>query len=119
VTTHPDETVPYYRSHRPRHLPWNTAGPPQPAVLLVGYEYAGVPPPGGGEDTASISFVVRSPANAALALRYRRLADGVTSYLLAGRGTTFYHNMGATVGAAIDLAAGLSRRYDLTPVEAW
>lgn len=118
VTTHPDGAVPYYRSHRPRHLPWNTSVQPKATGVLVGYEYPGTPPAGHGEDTTSISFVVRSPASTALAEQYRRLAHDVGGCVLAGRGTTFYDNMGATVGAALDLAARLIRRYELTPMEA-
>lgn len=118
VMVHPDPAVPYYRSHRPRHLPWNTTARRTAAGGLVGYEYPGGPPADRAEDIMSISFVVRSPANAALAAQYRRLAQNVPGYVLAGRGTTFYDNMGTTVSTALDLAARLICRHGLTPVEA-
>jgi UDP-galactopyranose mutase len=101
VVTHPDRSVPYYRTHVPALLPWNSM--PTTGPVLVGYEHAGT-----GEH--STSFVVRSAANAALAERYRQLARECPRHLFAGRGTTYYDDMGTTIGAALTAARTASTR---------
>ncbi|GAV38289.1 UDP-galactopyranose mutase [Streptomyces acidiscabies] len=96
VVTYPDGTRPYYRSHAPGLLPWNT-GQDEGDRVLVGFESAG---PGDHQ----VDFVVRSPSNYELASKYRQLATAKPGVILAGRGTTFYDDMGTTIGRALDLA---------------
>ncbi|WP_405878565.1 NAD(P)-binding protein [Streptomyces sp. NBC_01136] len=95
VVTYPDGTSPYYRSHAPALLPWNR-GHDQSAAILAGFEAAGPGP-------NRIDFVLRSPRNAELAERYRQLAVS-PDVILAGRGTTFYDDMGRSVAQALALA---------------
>ncbi|WP_405908739.1 UDP-galactopyranose mutase [Streptomyces sp. NBC_00828] len=95
VVTYPDGTSPHYRSHAPVLLPWNGAHAPSDSVL-VGFEAAG---PGPNQ----IDFVLRSPHNEELAWKYQQLA-AAPDVLLAGRGTTFYDDMGTTIGHALALA---------------
>jgi len=104
VTTHPGRDVPYYRVHQPRHLPWNrcmTGSGPR----LTGYEFGGLPEP--GTDAPTVTFVQRTFINEALAARYRQLATHLPGHVFAGRGTTFYDDMAATVNAATAFTADL------------
>ncbi|MFD3314744.1 UDP-galactopyranose mutase [Streptomyces sp. NPDC058656] len=95
VVTYPNGMSPHYRSHAPALLPWNCAHGPS-AAMLVGFEAAGSGP-------NQIDFVLRSPHNVELAGKYRQLTDA-PDVLLAGRGTTFYDDMGRTVERALTLA---------------
>ncbi|KAB1989793.1 UDP-galactopyranose mutase [Streptomyces triticiradicis] len=95
VVTYPDGASPYYRSHAPALLPWNCAHG-KSATVLVGFEAAG---PGPNQ----IDFVLRSPQNVELAAKYAQLA-AASNVLLAGRGTTFYDDMGHTIERALTLA---------------
>jgi UDP-galactopyranose mutase len=95
VITYPDPAIWYYRTHVPARLPWNAAT--THATVLVGFERAGT-----GEH--SVSFVVRSAANAVLAERYRRAAARDPRYIVAGRGTTFYDDMATTISRALATA---------------
>jgi UDP-galactopyranose mutase len=101
--TYPGTQVPYYRTHVPALLP-STAPATLGDRVLVGYEY-GEP----GEN--QVDFALRTPANARLARAYRRLATATTTggYLFAGRGSTFYDDMGTTIAAALTTARALSR----------
>ncbi|MFJ5879921.1 UDP-galactopyranose mutase [Kitasatospora cineracea] len=104
TVTHPDPAVPYYRTHAPGLLPGG--GPTvTDSTALVGYERHG---PG----EYQVDFVLRSPANQQLADTYRararQLANG--GLLFAGRGATFYDDMGTSIAAALTCATTLARR---------
>jgi UDP-galactopyranose mutase len=109
--TYPGPHVRYYRTHVPALLP-----PTSPASgdgpVLVGYEY-------GGPGLSQVDFVLRTPDNARLADRYRQMASTTAAdgLVFAGRGSTFYDDMGTTIAAALSTARALAVG-PLAPTEA-
>ncbi|MGW7579751.1 UDP-galactopyranose mutase [Kitasatospora sp. NPDC054768] len=102
--TYPDLAVPYYRTHAPALLPGGGATVTS-STSLVGYERHG---PG----EYQVDFVLRSPANKELADAYRQRAKHLAGggLVFAGRGATFYDDMGTSIAAALTCATALSRR---------
>jgi UDP-galactopyranose mutase len=106
LATYPGMHVPHYRTHTPGHLPGQA--PHGDDKVLVGYEHH-------GDGQHAIDFVLRTPANEALAKAYRARASRTDGFYFAGRGTTFHHDMGTTIAAALALAAQLAKTIERSP----
>jgi UDP-galactopyranose mutase len=108
AATYPDQAIPHYRTHTPVHLPGQHVTVRD--KVLVGFEHH-------GDGQYPIDFVLRTPANQALADAYKARASRTGYVHFAGRGTTFHDDMGATISAALDLAAQLAQITERSP--AW